>query len=430
MAALTALRVQKARHPEDRKGPFLLSDGHGLALQIMPSGSKSWVLRYMLNGKARTMGLGAYGDNDGGVSLATARERAASARSLVKQGIDPIDARQADSAAKAAAAEAKAARSKTFEEVAREYIAAHAVSWANKKHRAQWSATLEAYAYPIIGEKAVADVDADDVEAVLKPIWLEISETASRVRGRIEVILDFAKAKSWRSGENPARWKESMKHRLPSVSRTRKAEHHPALPWQQVPAFFSALRAMDSISARCLQFSILTACRSGEARGARWREIDLKNAVWTVPAERMKARREHRVPLSKAAIAVLQGVTPLSRGPDSIIFPSVRAGKALSDMALSQLLRGMNEIKEGETPPWLSRDGRPIVTHGFRSSFRDWAEEATSTPHAVSEAALAHVVADKVEAAYRRTDLFDKRQILMGDWAKHCIGAAGMIEHG
>lgn len=417
MANLTALKVQKAKYPEGRKGPFLMSDGAGLSLQIMPSGSKSWVLRFMLNGKARMMGLGSFGDQGDGVSLAVARELASAARSQVKQGIDPLETRQAERAAKTAII----ARAKTFEEAAKECITAQEAGWQNAKHRAQWTSTLTTYAYPIIGKLAVGEVDADAIERVLKPIWTEKNETATRLRGRIEAVLDYAKAKGWRSGENPARWKESLKHRLPNVSRVRRTKHHPALPWQKLPAFMAILRQMDSVSAKALQFVILNASRSGEVRGARWQEIDLDQAVWTIPAERMKAKREHRVPLSKASLAILDTMKPLKRGPESLIFPSARKATALSDMALSELLRGMNEVEKGQTPPWVSQEGKPIVVHGFRSTFRDWCEEATSTPHAVSEAALAHVVSNKVEAAYRRTDLFDKRRVLMQEWAVHCL---------
>lgn len=419
MTNLTALKVQKAKYPEGRKGPFLISDGSGLYLQIMPSGSKSWVMRYMLNGKARTMGLGSFGDQGDGVSLAVARELAASARMQVKQGIDPLVTRQAERAAKAETV----ARAKTFEEAAQECITAQEAGWQNAKHRAQWTSTLRTYAYPIIGKLTVGDVDADAIEIILKPIWIEKNETATRLRGRIEAVLDYAKAKGWRSGDNPARWKESLKHRLPNLSRVRRTKHHPALPWQKLPDFMVALRKLSSVSAKALQFTILNASRSGEVRGARWKEIDLNNAVWTIPAIRMKAKREHRVPLSKGTIDILTIMEPLKRDPESLIFPSARKATTLSDMALSELLRGMNEVAYGQSPPWVSQDGKPIVVHGFRSTFRDWCEETTSTPHAVSEAALAHVVSNKVEAAYRRTDLFDKRRLLMHEWSDYCNGS-------
>ena len=418
MTKLTSLKIQKAKYPDGRKGPFLMSDGSGLSLQIMPSGSKSWVLRFMLNGKARMMGLGSFGDQGDGVSLAVARELAASARAQVKQGIDPLETRQAERAAKAKIV----ALAKTFEEAAKECIMAQEAAWQNAKHRAQWTSTLTTYAFPMIGKLSVGEVDADAIERVLKPIWIEKNETATRLRGRIESVLDYAKAKGWRSGDNPARWKESLKHRLPNMSRIRRTKHHPALPWQRLPEYMAELRKMESVSSKALLFVILNASRSGEVRGGRWNEIDFDQAVWIVPANRMKSKREHRVPLSKAAIEILNAVKPLKRGPESFIFPSVRNATSLSDMALSELVRGMNEVDEGQKPPWVSQEGKPIVVHGFRSTFRDWCEEATSTPHAVSEAALAHVVSNKVEAAYRRTDLFDKRRILMQQWAAHCLG--------
>jgi integrase len=423
MPALTAMKVAKASYPEGKKGPFLISDGQRLSIQIMPSGSKSWVLRFMMAGKSRMMGLGAYGDGKDGVSLATARERAAEARALIKRGIDPIDAREAATNAEKAALALSVAQTKTFREVAHEYIQAHKAGWRSPKSPTQWTSSLEAYAFPIIGNMPVAEVDADAVERVIKPIWLTINETASRLRGRIEAILDFARAKEWRTGDNPARWKESLKHRLPNLSRVRRTAHHPALPWQIVPAFIGKLQKKDGIAALALMMCILTATRSGEVRAAVWSEFDLEKKIWTIPAAKMKAGREHRIPLSEPALAILGRLQPLAAGRDSLVFPSIRKRAQLSDMALSMLVRGMNEVDEGQRMPWLASDDRPIVVHGFRSTFRDWCEEETSTPRAVSEAALAHVVESKVEAAYHRTDHFEKRRVLMELWAGHCFGA-------
>lgn len=423
MPALTAMKVAKSSYPKDKKGPFLIADGQGLNLQIMPSGSKSWVLRFMVAGKSRMMGLGTYGDSNDAVSLATARERAADARTLIKRGIDPIDAREAAAKAEKTALALSVARAKTFREVALDYIQAQEAGWKNHKHRAQWTSTLEVYAFPIIGNMPVAEVDADAVEKVIKPIWLTINETASRLRGRIEVILDFAKAKGWRMGDNPARWKESLKHRLPNISRVRRTAHHPALPWQLVPAFIGELKKKDGIAALALLMCILTATRSGEVRAAVWSEFDLEKKIWTIPAAKMKGGREHRIPLSEPASAILGRLQSFAAGRDSLVFPSIRKRAQLSDMALSMLVRGMNEVEEGQRMPWLASDDRPIVVHGFRSTFRDWCEEETSTPRAVSEAALAHVVESKVEAAYHRTDHFEKRRVLMTQWAEHCFGA-------
>jgi len=422
MPSLNALKVSKAGYPQGRKGPVLLLDGQGLNLQIMPSGSKSWVLRFMLNGKPRTMGLGAYGDGSDGISLGKARELAAEARSFVKSGIDPIAAREQAIRAERAAAAQSMARSKTFKEVALEYVQAQEAGWKNQKHRAQWLSTLETYAFPTLGDLPVADVDADGVEQVLKPIWVQIAETASRLRGRIEAVLDFAKAKGWRTGDNPARWKESLKHRLANVSRIKRTQHHPALPWEHVPGFITKLQTKEGVAAKALLMCILTASRSGEVRGAIWPEFDLEKKIWTIPASKMKGGREHRIPLSDAALDVLAQVMPLAIGKDALVFPSTRTRTKLSDMALSMLVRGMNEVSDGKPMPWQASGGRSIVVHGFRSTFRDWCEEATSTPRAVSEAALAHVVESKVEAAYHRTDHFEKRRILMAQWAAHCFG--------
>jgi hypothetical protein len=340
---------------------------------------------------------------------------------LINRGIDPIDARETAAKAEKAALALSVARTKTFREVALDYIQAQEAGWRNSRHRAQWPSTLKAYAFPILGNMPVAEIDADAVENVLKPIWQVIPETASRLRGRIEVILDFAKAKGWRTGDNPAHWKGSMKHRLANLSRTRRTAHHPALPWQLVPAFIYELHKKGGIAAQALLMCIMTATRSGEVRGAIWSEFDLEKKIWTIPASKMKGGREHRIPLSEPAMVILRRMQALASGRDSLVFPSTRKRAQLSDMALSMLVRGMNEVDEGHRMPWLASDNRPVVVHGFRSTFRDWCEEETSTPRAVSEAALAHVVESKVEAAYHRTDHFEKRRILMMQWAEHCI---------
>ena len=366
------------------------------------------------------MGLGAYGEGHNGISLSKARELAAEARALVKTGIDPINDRANTIKAEKDAAVLILAQARTFKDASIEYIQTHQAAWKNSKHRSQWLSTLETYVFPVIGDTPVADVDADAVEKVLKPIWQTINETATRLRGRIEAILDFAKAKGWRSGDNPARWKESLKHRLPNISRVRRTEHHPALPWPLVPAFIETLQTKEGMAAYALQLCILTATRSGEVRGAVWSEFDLEKKIWTIPASKMKAGREHRIPLSDPALAILKQMMPFATSKNALVFPSIRSKTMLSDMTLSALVRGMNEVKDGGTMPWLADDGRPVVVHGFRSSFRDWCEEETSTPRAVSEAALAHSVESKVEAAYHRTDHFEKRRILMDQWADHC----------
>jgi integrase len=418
---LTAIKAAKASYPAGRKGPFLLPDGKGLNLQIMPSGTKSWILRFMMSGRPRTMGLGSYGDGPDGVSLAKARELAAEARALAKRGEDPIEARKKASKSAQNQHEAFGGPLKTFQQVALEYIEAHRVSWKNAKHKAQWTSTLRTYVFPVIGGIHVKDVHAEEVEQVLKPIWLSKNETASRTRGRIEIILDFAKAKGWRTGDNPARWKESLKYRLPNLSRVRRTSHHPALPWKRIPAFVATLLAKEGVAAKALLFCILTATRSGETRGARWSELDFENRIWTIPATRMKGGQEHRVPLTEAALNVLEQVKSLASNKSDLVFPSVKNGKPLSDMALSMLVRGMNKTDDWSDPPWKANDGRPIVVHGFRSTFRDWCEEETSTPHAVSEAALAHRIRNEAEAAYHRTDHLEKRRILMTQWGEWCI---------
>ncbi|MBW8617103.1 MAG: integrase arm-type DNA-binding domain-containing protein [Hyphomicrobiales bacterium] len=420
MPSLTALKVAKAAHPGNRNGPFLLSDGLGLNLQIMPSGTKSWVLRYRFAGEARTLGLGRYGEGKDAASLAQARELAAEARAQVKKGIDPKRARELAAQAIKDKALHETSRTITFKQVAYEYLEAHEVSWRNAKHRSQWRSTLETYVFPIIGHMPIAEINAEAVEAVLKPIWQTIHETASRLRGRIEVILDYARAKGWRSTENPARWKESLKYRLPSLSRVKGTLHRPALPWAKLPEFIQELDAKGGIACKALIFCILTASRPGETRGATWSEFDLEKRVWTIPAVRMKALREHRVPLSEAAIKIIEQMAPYAGTKDSLVFPSSKAGAPLSDMTLSKIIRNMNEAVGAEPLPWIANDGRPVVVHGFRSTFRDWCEEATSTPRAVSESALAHALESKVEAAYNRTDHFEKRRVLMEEWGKYC----------
>jgi integrase len=417
MARLTVAAVKAAKHdPSKGTRPVQLGDGDGLRLQIASGGGKSWLLRYMLAGRSREMGLGSVDF----VTLAEARQRAAEARRQIAQGIDPIDARRkADRAAKAAQANA---RENDFATVAERYVAAHEPSWRNPKHRAQWRSTLETYAYPVLGDKAVRDIATDDVVRVLRPIWVKKPETASRLRGRIEVILDAATAEGVRAGDNPARWRGHLSTLLPAHGKVATVRHHPALPWEQVKAFMAELRTRVGMSARALEFAILTAARTGEVRGAKWSEVDLDAAVWTVPKERMKASREHRVPLSAPAVAVLRACDPPKHRQDGdrYVFLGERAKKPLSEMAMEMLLRRINEVAEDGVPPWRDRNGDAIVPHGFRSTFRDWCSEATEYPRDLAEAALAHALRDKTEAAYRRGDALEKRRKMMDDWAKFC----------
>lgn len=379
--------------------PGLHADGGGLYLQVTEAGAKSWVYRFMLSGRRRDMGLGAVHT----VSLAEAREEARKCRQLLRDGIDPIEHRTATKlAAKAAALPAI-----TFKQCAQAYIKAHEAGWRNAKHAAQWTSTMEAYAYPVMGALPVGAVDTGLVMKVLEPIWSTKTETASRVRGRIEAILDWATVRRYRSGENPARWKGHLDHLLPARSKVQKPGHHAALPYDDMGAFMVALREQDGISARALEFAILTATRTNEVLGAVWDEFDLEKRLWTIPAPRMKGEREHRIPLSLAAIAVLKRMQEVAEG--AFVFGGATPGKPLSNMALLMVLRRMKR--------------NDLTAHGFRSTFRDWCAERTAYPAEVAEMALAHAVGDKVEAAYRRGDLFEKRVRLMADWADFCANA-------
>jgi integrase len=376
-------------------------DGEGLWLQVTSSGTKSWAFRYMQNGRARQMGLGSADL----LSLKEAREHARQARRLLKiDGVDPLEARRQARLN----AELEAARALTFQDCAQRYIAAHEAGWRNPTHRAQWKATLATYAYHEIGNLPISAIDTALVMRVLEPIWQQKPETASRLRGRIESILDWAAARSYRQGENPARWRGHLNKLLPSRRKIAAVQHHPAMPYRDVPGFMVRLRQRDGISPRALEFVILTAARTGEAIGAAWPEIDFDERAWTVPAQRMKGRRPHRVPLSKPCIDLLTAL-PRFRGCD-FVFPGTREGRGLSNMALLELMRGM-------APAY--------VPHGFRSSFKDWARETTDHQNGIVEAALAHAIGDKVEAAYTRGDALAKRRALMDDWASYCGGRYG-----
>jgi integrase len=343
------------------------------------------------------MGLGPLLD----VSLAEAREAAGVCRRLLREGVDPIEQRRITRIG------ADTAHGLTFREVAERYLAANEGTWRNDKHRYQWRQTLEV-AHAVFGTRPVASVVTGDVTSVLEPIWRVKTETAKRLRGRIETVLDYATAQGWRSGDNPARWRGHLANILPAPQRIARVEHHAALPWPQMAEFMAALRDEIGIAARALEFTVLTAARTGETLGATWQEIDLDAALWTVPAARMKAGKEHRVPLSPAAVKVLHEMLPLRgavRGPDWV-FPGGRAGKSLSNMSMNMLLRRMGQ------------DG--LTVHGFRSCFRDWCAEATTHPREVAEQALAHILSNKVEAAYRRGDMLEKRRRLMEEWAVFC----------
>jgi integrase len=354
---------------------------------------RTWILRTTVGNKRRWIGLGGYPE----VTLAQAHERARAARDLIRSGVDPIERRrEAKSALIAARATAM-----TFKEVAALFIEKTERKWKNAKHAQQWRNTLETYAYPVIGGMLARDIQRDHVAAVLTPIADTKPETASRLRGRIEQVLDYATQYGHRpEGWNPAR----LKGNLDKVVTARKPRHHRTLPADQLGEFMCKLRAQEGIGAKALELAILTAARSGEVRGAKWSEVDLTNAVWRIPGDRMKAGNEHRVPLSRAAVKLLKAM-PQPVSNDVYIFPGRRSGRPLSDMSLTQVTRTI---------------GVDAVPHGFRSTFRDWVAERTNYPNEVAEAALAHTVANKVEAAYRRGDLFDKRRRMMEDWAAFC----------
>jgi integrase len=378
------------------KAPGLYGDGGNLNFRVADGGSRSWVFRFAKNGRTRDAGLGPYPE----VSLADARVKAFEWRKLLAAGIDPLEQRNVERASDRVAA----SRTITFDDCVDGYIAAHESAWQSPKHGKQIRATLMAYASPVFGRLPVSAIDTGLVVRALESIWATKPTTASRLRGRIENVLDWAKVRGYRREENPARWKGHLDHLLPSKGKVRAIEHHPAMPYSEIAAFTTRLRELPNINARAMEFLILTGARSGEVIGATWNEIDIGAKVWTVPASRMKAKREHRVPLTTAAITALKQMEAIRQS--DFIFSGVGGGR-LGVNSLSELLAGM-----------VARDIASV--HGFRSTFRDWAAERTSFPREIAELALAHSVGSDVEQAYRRTDLFDKRRRLMEEWAKYC----------
>jgi integrase len=388
--------------------PGRFGDGDGLWFQVrkpdanrkrpVREPARSWIFRYTWQGQQRQMGLGPYPD----VGLKDAREAAADARKAVRAGTDPIGVK------KAKASETKAQQTAmTFDSVLKLYLAAHEDTWRNPKHRAQWRSTLDTYVSPVFGGWQVSAVDVGAVMRVIEPLWKAKTETASRVRGRIETVLDYAAARGWRTGENPARWRGHVENLLPKRSKVAKVEHHAALPWAQIGAFMDALAKQPGTAKLALQFTILTAARTGEVIGARWGEIDMNAKTWTIPADRMKAGREHRVPLTDAALDVLRTMLPnRPEKEDGFVFPGRKDGTGLSNMSLAAVMKRMNLAE--------------LTVHGFRSTFRQWVGERTTVAREVAEAALAHTVKDKTEAAYARGDLFDRRRQLMEQWADFC----------
>jgi len=400
MRKIELLSQMQVRNAKPDKGRFVkrLLDGAGLYLQATlgtDGVNRNWIFRYELDGVRQDMGIGPLHT----IGLADARRKARELRAQILDGVDPLEARteqRVERREKAQAVRAEQAKAQTFAQCTEKYLTVHGTKWRNAKHAAQWRATLEAYAYPVIGDLNVSDIDEGHLVRVLQPIRKKIPETARRVRGRIEAVLGYATVSKFRSGDNPARWRNHLETLLGGTQKAVK--HHAALPFIDAPAFMAELRGQKSPSASALEFAILTAGRTGEVIGARWSEIDLKHKTWTVPASRMKAKREHRVPLCDRAVAILKGLE--HRG--DFVFGTAVTGKPLSNMALLELLRGV-------------RPG--VTTHGFRSSFRDWASERTNFPPDVVEMALAHTITNKVEAAYRRGDLFEKRRKLMEAWA-------------
>jgi integrase len=446
MPKLTAAGVLAAHHSGrstagGKVRPERVHDGEGLYLQLAPGAKggslakKSWLFRYSLGGAAREMGLGRVfaGRKDETEddrsrrlprekTLAEARDAARRAHGLAYAGIDPMQeigpraVRERNLASRRAEAEAAKPKGKTFREVARLYLDAHGDQWKNPKHLQQWKNTIATYALPHFGDRPVAEVDTAAVLEALNPIWKTKTETATRLRQRIEAVLSFATPLGWRSGENPARWKGHLDAMLAKPGKIAKVRHHPALPWGETGAFMALLRQREGVAARALEFCILTAARVSEVRGARWSEMDLAARVWNVPAARMKSGREHRVPLAPAALAVLEAVAPLrdAEDPDPLVFPGRRAGKTLSENTPKEVLKRMG------------RDD--LTAHGFRSTFCDWAAEHTQFPRELAEKALSHVLADETEAAYQRGDMLARRAKLMDAWAAYCAKPAKAAE--
>ena len=392
---LSARKVETAK-----EGTY--ADGGNLWL-IVDGKAKRWSIRFTspITGRRREMGLGPVRD----MSLAEAREEATAARRLLRRGLDPIDERRT----------AKADRSKlaglTFPAVAARYIEEQKPGWRDPQRAFVWTSSLERLAYPIIGERNVGAVTTEDVLAILRPIWATKNETADRLRGRIERILDYARTHGWREGENPARWRGHIEHILPKGSSVTQTQHRAAVPWKSIGGVMTALGRSEGMGALAVRFACLTAARSMEVRAAPWSEVDLAERMWVIPAARMKMKREHRVPLSAPALATLEKVKPLASKPTDLIFPGGRPGRPLSDVALSKALH-------------LAAGTKDVTVHGLRSTFRDWCAEATDYPHEVAEMALAHVVSNRVEAAYRRGDLLEKRRAVMEEWGSYASGSS------
>lgn len=390
-----------------RSKPGRYLDSRNLYLYVRSADQKFWVFRFTspVTGKLRDMGLGPAAGR-GAVTLREARDLADAARHVLREGRDPLEERQAARARAKADRQHSNARRKTFKDAAEAYITAHNSEWSNAKHRYQWSSTLETYAYPHFGDVPVSDITTAHVLAALKPIWETKTETAKRLRARVAKVLDFARASKWRHGDNPADWRGNLEPLLAKPSQIRSVAHHPALPWKEVGSFMAGLRQRDATTARALEFAILTAARTGEVVGAKWDEFDFAAKTWRVPASRMKAKRDHVVPLSETALEILRRQSKRQEAGSRFVFTGDRGDRPISNMALLKLLHRLKR--------------KDLTVHGFRSTFRDWAAEHTNYQNHVAEMALAHKIGDKVEAAYRRGELLAKRRNLMDDWARFC----------
>ncbi|MEN9012776.1 MAG: integrase arm-type DNA-binding domain-containing protein [Yoonia sp.] len=413
VSELSAKEVRDLKHPgRGLNVTYPVGGVAGLLMQITPTDARSWVLRTMIGSKRREIGLGGFPD----VTLAQARERAREAKDAIRQGIDPIEQRRAARAALTA----QQARGMTFAQAMEAYLKIKLIEFDNDKHRKQWRASLDAYAAPSLGQMQVSEITVHEIARALEPIWTTKTETASRLRGRIEAVMAWATVQGHRDGDNPARWRGNLDAILPKPSKVSKVAHHPALALADVSSWFADLRKRDGMATRALEFLTMTAARSGEVRGAAWAEIDTDTALWTIPADRMKAGKEHRVPLTPDAVALLKAL-PRMAGSE-FVFPAARGGM-LSDMSLSACMKRMNEAKPGG---YLDpRSGRPAVPHGMRSAFRDWASEHTDYPRDMAEISLAHTVGSEVERAYRRGDQMEKRRAMMADWGKFLKNGIG-----
>lgn len=393
-----------ARQVATLNKPGLHGDGNGLYLRVTPEATRSWIFRFMINGRARAMGLGPVAL----VSLADARDAVLDLRRRIRKGVDPLESQRAERER----IRLEAASAQTFKDCAEAFIASHRAGWSNAKHAEQWVSTLSAYVYPEIGDLPVQQVCTAAILRILEPIWSLKPETAKRVQGRIENVMDWATARKLRAGDNPARWRGNLEMLLPALSKSRRVQHHPALRYADIAAFMTRLREQRGVSALALEFTILTAARTGEVVGARWSEIDFEQGHWTIPGERMKAGKLHRVPLSRKAISILRDLEKLKQ--NEFVFPGLKAGKSLSRMSMLQLLKRMSRTD--------------VTTHGFRSTFRDWAAEKTDYSNELVEMSLAHAINNRVEAAYRRGDMLERRLKLMEDWTIFCGSSLSLAD--